>query len=904
MADRSVTVRLQANVGQYTAGLQQATRSTEQLANAGGDAERNTSRIGDTARAVGRTALTGLGMATTAVVGLGTAAFKTGLDYNALEQSSRAALTTLLGSAEAAAAQMDKLREFVRTSPFPREVWIQAQQQLISFGMAAGDVIPTLQSINDAVAATGGSANDIQEVVRVLAQVQSTGRVTAETLNQLGIRGIDAATLIGDAMGKTAGQIREDIRSGALDAQTFLSVLVEQMDARFGSAAANLQRTWQGATDSLRGSFRDLGSALAAPFVDPMGGGAGIDWARSLTASIRGIEPIVADLAQQAGPALGRVTSVLESISDAIQSADVDQVTSQLSDLSPALAGLGAAGATAATGLLPFVRTIGPQGALIAGISAFVLSVPEGRDAMAGLLEAVAPLGPALAELAQQIVPMLAEAIGVLAEALGPAIDLLGATIEGTIMWIEWGREAGLVAKEAGEGVGWWERSLADLLGWTGASADETKRATEVTRENAEANEEAAGGADELAGGFSRVEESASEAADALNDYVNELKAATDPVFAVFNALEAVDTAQRDYNEAVEEYGEESDEAAAAAITLAEKIAGVEQAVLNGDLSWDDFNATLARWVEQGVLTEEAADAIRTSVDEARGAAEDYEGDYGAELKLERDKAAEAEAQRELDEIAAERRADILARMQGGQHTQQELDRIADAREAEYRPGVNRGDQGRTLGVLDRIAEQRRADYSPFVNAGARSSAASRLNALAGTRRPPYNPRVTNTAAANRALNHIARSRTATITVRTVGGYNPGAVSFGRAEGAYVKYMQQGGFMSARHAEVVPANTWRVIGDRPVGDEAFIPIDRSERSRAILAQAADRMGFALMQQGGMLGRPVPAASSVPAAAQLVLSIRGEGALAEQFHAGVRKGDITLSVDGRPVRVGT
>jgi hypothetical protein len=58
--------------------------------------------------------------------------------------------------------------------------------------------------------------------------------------------------------------------------------------------------------------------------------------------------------------------------------------------------------------------------------------------------------------------------------------------------------------------------------------------------------------------------------------------------------------------------------------------------------------------------------------------------------------------------------------------------------------------------------------------------------------------------------------------------------------------------MSANQATVVAPNTWRVIGDRPQGDEAFIPLNNSQRSEALLAEAGKRMGFAVakMAAGG------------------------------------------------------
>jgi hypothetical protein len=54
--------------------------------------------------------------------------------------------------------------------------------------------------------------------------------------------------------------------------------------------------------------------------------------------------------------------------------------------------------------------------------------------------------------------------------------------------------------------------------------------------------------------------------------------------------------------------------------------------------------------------------------------------------------------------------------------------------------------------------------------------------------------------------------------------------------------------MKGGHASIVGPNTWRVIGDRAVNDEAYIPINRSSRSVGILQETADRMGFALLRR--------------------------------------------------------
>jgi hypothetical protein len=72
-------------------------------------------------------------------------------------------------------------------------------------------------------------------------------------------------------------------------------------------------------------------------------------------------------------------------------------------------------------------------------------------------------------------------------------------------------------------------------------------------------------------------------------------------------------------------------------------------------------------------------------------------------------------------------------------------------------------------------------------------------------------------------------------------------------DGNYLLPMAAGGLagltpMRGGMATVVPANTWRVIGDRMVDREAYIPINQSPRSQQILMQTARDMGFDLIRR--------------------------------------------------------
>src|SRR5215471_7843325 len=236
---------------------------------------------------------------------------RTGIEYNSLSQRARAAFTTILGSAKAADQMMERITRFARTSPFPRQAFIEATQQMISFGVSANRVIPYLTSIQDAVAATGGTAQTLSEITLVMSQIQAAGRITGVDLMQFAQRGINAADLIGLAMGKTGTQIKDQITAGTLDATTALDALSRGMEKRFGGAAANVKNTWVGTTDRIKGAMRDIGGAIVAPFIDPKGGGLAIEWGNQLATSLRGIIPAITVAAKVLGQLISYIAQGL-----------------------------------------------------------------------------------------------------------------------------------------------------------------------------------------------------------------------------------------------------------------------------------------------------------------------------------------------------------------------------------------------------------------------------------------------------------------------------------------------------------------------------------------------------------------------------------------------------------------
>lgn len=423
-----LTAKLRLDKGTFDSDLSRSKQNVQSF----GDGLANAGKRGAQTLKSG---LTAASVATGVVAGTTVALLKnlvqTGGAYNILQQNSRAALKTIMGGGEAANAQMDKLDAFARNSPFAKDIFIGAQQQLLGFGVEAKKVIPIMDAVQQAVAATGGSSQDVAGIVDILAKIQSTGKMTAEDLNMLGGRGIDAATLIGQAMGKTGKQIREDISKGTIGAEEALDALTTGMKTKFDGATAAVKQQMTGALDRVKGASRDIGSALAEPFIRKNGGGRMVEWTNQFADLLRAAEkqagPLVTMLNRRMGPAFNNISTYLVDAKNAVNGFDVKDLewgVAKLAGHAPGIAAV-ATGFMAMGTQLPILRNLGfAINPLAAGITALVLASPELRGVLSDALAAGEPLIPVLGELAGTM-------SGALNSAISAAVPLLESGVEG-----------------------------------------------------------------------------------------------------------------------------------------------------------------------------------------------------------------------------------------------------------------------------------------------------------------------------------------------------------------------------------------------------------------------------------------------------------------------------------------
>ena len=388
---------LTMNDREFTEGMNRAESKAHGLAN--------------TAKQAGQTVATMFTGAAAATGGVIASLVKTGAGYNTLQQNSRAALKTLLGSTEAVNEQMSKLNDLASRSPFAKTAFITAQQQLLAFGVEVEKTIPMLDALQNAVAATGGSSQNLQDLAFILAQIKAAGKITGQDLLQLGQRGINAAELIGQAFGKTATEIKKDITDGKISADDALDAITTGMQTKFGGTTDLVKQQWSGAVDRIKAAWRDMGADIAEPFISPTGGGKAVVWGNLVADTLRSVQKKVRELVKSftnlGGGGFDKITHGLQQVNVWVSKINTAQLVADLHKLTkyaPLVSALGAAFTTLGARSIPVIGGLAASvNPLLVAVVALAAASPQVRAVGQAFTNGFAPAVPALADAARAI---------------------------------------------------------------------------------------------------------------------------------------------------------------------------------------------------------------------------------------------------------------------------------------------------------------------------------------------------------------------------------------------------------------------------------------------------------------------------------------------------------------------
>lgn len=422
----------------FTAGMDAATRRTQRFTadvqTQGGIVDRVFHSLGRSAKASLQVAATAAAGVTVGVAALGKNTLSTGLAYNAMQQNANAALKTMLGSQKAVNEQMEKLGKLAQNSPFSKATFISAQQQLIAFGVEVEKVIPLLDAMQNAVAASGGGSQQLADLAFVVAQIKAAGKITGQDLIQLGQRGINAAEIIGKAFGKSSAEVKTMISKNQIDADQAIDALTKGMMEKFGGATDAIKQQWSGAADRIKAANRDIGADIGKMFIDPAGGGRAVEWGNKLADVLRTFQKRLREaqggIEDFLSPAFKNISKGLDAANNALKKFDAARAGAQLEKLTsytPLIGGTTAALMTFALQPIPVIGQLASaMGPLTVGVAALIAASPELRKAGSAFGEAFKPGEKILASTAKQLADLAIRLIKDLSPALESGAKGLG----------------------------------------------------------------------------------------------------------------------------------------------------------------------------------------------------------------------------------------------------------------------------------------------------------------------------------------------------------------------------------------------------------------------------------------------------------------------------------------------
>lgn len=198
---------------------------------------------------------------TVPIAGLGAASLKAFSDIERLEKG----LIALMGSSEAAKAEMVKLREVAKLPGLGFEEAIKGSVSLQAVGFSADKARETLLAFGKAVAVSGGTREDFNEVIYQLAQMNSKGKILAEDFKVLQSRIPILGTLLQDAFGT---RNIAAIRDSGVGAAEFTQAIIDAANKSevLSNVTGGLGNAFENFKDSAKIALSTLGQSLATAF--------------------------------------------------------------------------------------------------------------------------------------------------------------------------------------------------------------------------------------------------------------------------------------------------------------------------------------------------------------------------------------------------------------------------------------------------------------------------------------------------------------------------------------------------------------------------------------------------------------------------------------------------------------
>ncbi|ASN70237.1 hypothetical protein 10F3_52 [uncultured Caudovirales phage] len=244
---------------------------------------------------------------------------------SAIEQA-KTSLSVLMGDAKKAQSFLDDMLTFAKTTPYAFTDIANSGRNLIAFGMDVKNVIPTMQAVGDAAAASGKGAEGFRQISDAFGAMQVSGTLSMEEMNRLMDAGIPALKILANETGQDVMDLKKVISKGAFESEEAIAALVKGMQKGTKGAAGETaamagimkdsKDTWVGSVDSMKSSISSTMAKIMEPAKPHIQ--AAMGW---FSTQFSKLPDVIFGLGKVMQPAFNTIGSIFKNISGPAQTA-------------------------------------------------------------------------------------------------------------------------------------------------------------------------------------------------------------------------------------------------------------------------------------------------------------------------------------------------------------------------------------------------------------------------------------------------------------------------------------------------------------------------------------------------------------------------------------------------------
>lgn len=235
----------------------------------------------------------------TAIAGAGVLGIKSAGDF----EQSRVAFEVMLGSADKARSMMQDIATFAKSTPFELPEVVTGSKQLLAFGVAQENIIPTMRKLGDIAAGVGVP---VGQLTNVFGQVKVAGRLMGQDLLQFTNAGVPMIEALSKVMGKPQEEIKKLVEQGKVgfpEVEAAINSLTTN-GGKFGGMMEKQSQTFGGVVSNIKDGFGQiLRSAVGINSAGDIVEGGIFDRVKDAAQKMM---PVVQKIAEDIGPAVMR----------------------------------------------------------------------------------------------------------------------------------------------------------------------------------------------------------------------------------------------------------------------------------------------------------------------------------------------------------------------------------------------------------------------------------------------------------------------------------------------------------------------------------------------------------------------------------------------------------------------